>query len=394
MESHTGLVLVILAEDETKVHSRVSYEQRFDTLARFCENHVCISNYKRCVGTGEGSYNTILECFQGDKVGGFARVIVISPLHAKLPRLVLCVSCTCNYFDSQWVLNHWSRIDKLWEKHCKASVGLIIGHASDGDSRRRQLMLAEYKAYDGDRLQAMEWPGWMFTGKLDCHGDATGLHDQDFIHNGKKLINPIDSPVRMPQLGANVVTLTHLGLVCNKFTCDQHGLKLEDTTRKDRQNWASAQRICQLRTRNCLALLQTSKEVHQERTLGKELYLEVCGNYIDIFLSPTLNLRSRVVLASKVSFFFRLWKLWFQFGDHIVGGNSKKLTTARNFVSMQCFIDVQMSCHFVVLLICHFRDKYPHLPVLLHLTSNDACEFIFSKIGGMEGNERAYDFHQ
>jgi len=53
----------------------------------------------------------------------------------------------------------------------------------------------------------------MFSATLDSSGNATGLHDQDFIHNGKKLINPMDSPVRTPQLGADVVTLTHLGLV-------------------------------------------------------------------------------------------------------------------------------------------------------------------------------------
>jgi len=134
----------------------------------------------------------------------------------------------------------------------------------------------------------------------------------------------------------------------NKFTCDQHGLKLEDTNWKDWQNWASTQRICQKQTRDCLALLRNSKEVHQERTLGTEYYLEACSNYINVFLSPTLDLRSKVVLASKVSFFFRIWKLWFQFGNHAIGGNSKKLTAAVNFVSQQCFIDVQMSCHFVV----------------------------------------------
>ena len=53
-----------------------------------------------------------------------------------------------------------------------------------------------------------------------------------------------------------------------------------------------------------------------------------------------------------------------------------------------------MSCHFVVLLIFHFRDTYPDLPVPLHRTGNDSCEIFFSKIGGMEGHERAYDFHQ
>jgi len=28
-----------------------------------------------------------------------------NPLHVKLPRLVLAVSCTCNCFDSMWVRN-------------------------------------------------------------------------------------------------------------------------------------------------------------------------------------------------------------------------------------------------------------------------------------------------
>jgi hypothetical protein len=53
-----------------------------------------------------------------------------------------------------------------------------------------------------------------------------------------------------------------------------------------------------------------------------------------------------------------------------------------------------MSCHFVVLLISHFRDTYPHLPVPLHLTGSDSCEIFFSKIGRMVGLERTYDFHE
>jgi hypothetical protein len=41
-----------------------------------------------------------------------------------------------------------------------------------------------------------------------------------------------------------------------------------------------------------------------------------------------------------------------------------------------------------------FRDKYSHLPVPLHLIGSDSCEVFFSKIGGMVGLERAYDFHE
>ena len=51
-----GPVPMILVEDKTKVRSRVSYEQQFDSLAGFCgpkENHVCISSYKPSVGSEE-----------------------------------------------------------------------------------------------------------------------------------------------------------------------------------------------------------------------------------------------------------------------------------------------------------------------------------------------------
>ena len=193
-------------------------------------------------------------------------------------------------------------------------------------------MLAEYKSTEGHKLR-LDWPGWIFSGKLDSDNNASALHYQDFIHNRKRLINPMDSPVQTPQLGCHVVTLIHLGLIYNKFSYDQHGLKLEDTNRKDRQNWASAQRICQRQVRECLLKLRILKEVHQGRTLGTESYLEICANYMSIFLFPRLDLRSRIVLASKVSFFFHIWKLWFEFGNHTVGGNTKKLIAATNFVS-------------------------------------------------------------
>ena len=82
---------------------------------------------------------------------------MVSLLHDKLPRLVLCVSYTCNCFDSQWVYKQWTRINQLWEKHCKVVVGPIIGHASDGDSRRRQIMLVDYKSIERQRFK-LDWP--------------------------------------------------------------------------------------------------------------------------------------------------------------------------------------------------------------------------------------------
>jgi hypothetical protein len=244
-------------------------------------------------------------------------------------------------------------IAKLWEEECEQVISLILGHASDGDSCHRQLMLQDYTSSSGNRY-AIPWDGWLLSGCLGEDGSVQGLHDQDYIYNGKKLVNPLDSPVKVLQLGGDLLALEHVGLVYNRFTFDEHGLRAEDVQRSDRQNWASAQQLCQLKVRNCLEKLRTCPKVHQERCLGILMYLEICSNYIDIFLSESLDLRGRVVLAAKVSFFFRLWKLWLKHGDHGVLDNSKSLNAQESFVNQQCFIDIQISCHFVILLIAHF----------------------------------------
>lgn len=66
------------------------------------------------------------------------------------------------------------------------------------------------------------------TARLDKVGDASGLHDQNFIFNGKKLVNPLDYHARVSQLGRDICALEHLRLIYTKYTYDQHGLKLED----------------------------------------------------------------------------------------------------------------------------------------------------------------------
>jgi hypothetical protein len=242
-EAHqiTGPISVILAEDETKVISRVLWESRSDSLVGFCgpkEGHVCSSTFKPVVGTRQMGYENIVDAFQNYIIGSFARVIMVNPLHEKLPRLVLVVSYTCNCFDASWMKKQWTDIDKLWRKHCEQSVGPIIGHTSNGDSKRRQLMLADFTSTSGNRFR-IEWEGWQLSAKLHEGNRVTGLHDQDFIHNGKKLVNPLDSPVKTMQLGEDVCCLEHIGHVYNKFTFNQHGLRLEDVKRTDRQNWAS-----------------------------------------------------------------------------------------------------------------------------------------------------------
>ena len=50
----------------------------------------------------------------------------------------------------------------------------------------------------------------------------------------------------------------------NRYTFDEHGLKLEDITRVDWQNWKSTQRLYQKKVQSCLRELRLAKDTHQE----------------------------------------------------------------------------------------------------------------------------------
>jgi hypothetical protein len=99
-----------------------------DSLAGFCgtkTDHVCVSNYKVIIDSGKLGYNKVVDAFQTNKVGGFAKVVMVNPLHDKVPCLVLAVCCACDCFDSEWVQRQWDTIDTLWRQECEAMVGPI-----------------------------------------------------------------------------------------------------------------------------------------------------------------------------------------------------------------------------------------------------------------------------
>jgi hypothetical protein len=94
-------------------------------------------------------------------------------------------------------------------------------------------MLTDYCYKDGCCF-AVDWEGWMMFAKFCNKGQVLNSHDEDFIYNGKKLINPLDSPVRVLQLEGDVCYLEHVGAVYNQFSVDEHGLKNEVIFRTDR----------------------------------------------------------------------------------------------------------------------------------------------------------------
>ncbi|KAL3687177.1 hypothetical protein R1sor_013486 [Riccia sorocarpa] len=168
-----GDVPVILAQDETRIKPHVRWEPRRDTLIGFCgskDGHTCQLGLELSVGSGEEGYSHIVDSFG---------------------------------------TNYWRALKHEWDEHCRTVVGLVIGHANDGDSRRRKLMLADYGSMSGVRWK-LDWDGWIFSGAISGTGDVYGLGDQDPPHNGKKLVNPLDRSTHPLILGDHHACLEHV----------------------------------------------------------------------------------------------------------------------------------------------------------------------------------------
>lgn len=85
----------------------------------------------------------------------------------------------------------------------------------------------------------MDSEGWVFTSLMNVDGETTSLHDQKYIHNGKKLLNPIDSNACTLRSGGDLALHQIFCQVFNCFTIDQHGMLQKEYDKNDRLNWVS-----------------------------------------------------------------------------------------------------------------------------------------------------------
>ncbi|CAH3193253.1 unnamed protein product [Porites evermanni] len=180
--------------------------------------------------------------------------------------------------------------------------------------------------------------------------------------------------------------MNHLRLVMATFPPCTYGLHADEVTRKDRQKWEVVQRLKFLSVQTCLLNIAHRKNgvTKDVSVYGTWAFLYVAWHYTEIFFSLHASLRERIKYAAFLAIFFSFWRNW------IVISNAFSLK--QNFLTRECFQDVLLSCHFVVILISYFRDEHPDLECPLHLTGSHCCERYFSKNGSFVQNRHNYTF--
>lgn len=397
MEQHNiarGSVPFMLSEDETCCQSRVYWDRNKDELWNFCgakcpcvgkcncgKPHVCQSSLTIKIGEGRDGYERLINAFNNHKIGTYGRVVLICPLHRNLSAIPLLICATCNCFSSKYVRDQWKSLQTLCESHLSAVLGPLLGHASDGDSRRRRLQLEDMSPTAGIRFRPQSCRGFALTGKVDEKDEShiTHLHTQDPIHDGKKLLNIIFSASRTLYLGRHLVTIDHISHVAEKHR-SLSGLSSKDVLRKDRQNWASAQRLCRSRV---LKLMKSEYDSSGLDCLGTYYYLRMVWRFIHIFFSTTASLKRRIFLCSYVIHFLVRWKVWLQ--KHSTMGVSV------NFITTESYTDALITCHQAILLVKFYRKMKTDIPICFEKLGSDCCEKFFSAMGSWVCNKRTYD---
>ena len=356
-------VPVLAAEDETAIIGHVTYHQDRDELLGFCgvngQHHACLDHFAVKVGDGEEGFTNIINAFKEYKIGTFGRAILLNPLHPNLPRIAVLVMPTCNKFDHHFVYQQWQEVKRLYDQELKHIVGPLIGNSSDGDSRRRKIMLQLATVDVGNRFRPIPRNlGFIFScRKLDT--DENGYHvedmcDQDYVHNHKKLLNPLDHATRVLRMCEYLVHMNHLQLVSEVFPFADHGLGVSDSERRYRQDWTSAQKLTFPKVQECLeALINGTVQGYPPNItlLGTKMYRVMIWYYVEIFCSSVASLTNRIKYAAIVTHFLGIWQNWVY--------RHRNLKLSVNFISRETYTDVILSCHFAVMLIVYMRDNVP-----------------------------------
>ena len=198
------------AEDETAIEARLTYDEKLDCVWGYCrplDHRECEEDFVIFVGNEEDAYERLVEAMNTSKLANYARVIMINPIHERLPRIVLHLQANCNCFTHNTVIHQWLKYDAICKEILDPILGPDIGKSSNGDGRRRKLMLNQssdvneeqcYKPVPIDE-------GFLFSANITQNSerefDINNLSDQDYIHNHKKLDNQLDYVSKDLKLG-------------------------------------------------------------------------------------------------------------------------------------------------------------------------------------------------
>lgn len=343
--------VVSLSEDATRIVGRVQYDSRTNQIVGF----TLPTNRKTGMPIPfffpARNVQEIIQHFTTGNVSGFLNVIMAQPVSKNSSPFCLLLYGTDSKYSAVDVKNRWKYIVSELKK-----VGVqVLSIGSDSDPRYNSAMR------DISELGTINKIKWFACG----YSISLPICVQDMLHLFTKLRNLI---LRTKWLEKKLpfencsIDMMHLYVLLYSFSKDQHQLTESVLNPADRQNIASAERMCDTKVTELL-------DRSVERSAGTSLYLKMMRSIMSSYMDPNMTPLQRIRSIWFPVFMFRIWRRYIE--------NNKKYTLKDNFLSMNCYVCIELNAHSMIQLMVHLKSINKPELFLPELYGSQQCESIF-----------------
>lgn len=347
--------------DDTRVLNRVEYDSVTDRFVGLCLPINRDSGLPECNAFVLHTFGEIKEAYDTGTISKYAHCVVAKPVTAA-PAFVFFVLGTDSSYNHEVIGVRWNYITTEFSK-----IGItVLTFGADGAGPFIKTMITEGNLFKRGIGQVPE--SWTFYLMNDLK--KKGLYVQDFVHLLAKMRTRLLLPSNILVLGNETACSTHMNLMVNKFSKEEHGLSIRSIDIKDKQNYSSIELMLKEGVFQCL--LKLGKKIN---TTGTIMYLNLMKNIRDAFLNKSISPRERLYLSWKTLYFFRIWRVWLKKNgynelDHFVSGN--------------VYVCLELNCHMLINLIYNvIRGIFPPESLRTWLSGSQGCEETFRMLRSM-----------
>ena len=195
------------------------------------------------------NFDDFIEKRQSLIIPNICKAVLINPIDPVYPTLVILIQPICLAgFTSKKLLLQWKELEALCDRYIQ--IGPCVGHSSDGDSRRRMLMNAAIASMNRPGALNIMTIREIADYEIPYRNQAISylnvpkeINDQDYLHNIKKLVNPVINSSKALEIHGFPITMNLLRIVKNHSSTVETSLSGYLLDRKDHQNFRSARVI-------------------------------------------------------------------------------------------------------------------------------------------------------
>ncbi|CAF1462305.1 unnamed protein product [Adineta ricciae] len=385
---------IFVSEDCTSIIPRIMYCAKLDTFIGFTPR--LDYGLPQINSFSTDSFIELEEWFDTLTKSNLLNVCMVQPINsnsAACSPFVLSAFGADNKFNTQDILMRWMSI----VNHCDKEKIKVVGFSTDCDSRYLRCMrllmgffadMPNQQFHSRDKAFDIDLPiGWDW---FFMRSRQRLVFIQDGIHLCTKLRNRLLSSKATMLFGEELIDVNHLIQLINSSSKLNHNLVKSDVLPKDRQNFASCEKISNESVLTELASVPKSK--------GTQIYLEIIRNVRFAFVKKETFYIDRIQYAWRSVFLIRFWYVWLSRKtknelDAILLGRfslrkcQEKNTKQQYFITLPAMFSIEINSHTLVYLALLSIQQY--LPVeCLNISSlnSQVCESTFRLCRSMSGS--------